>query len=280
MTPRARARAIPPALMLASGTSMYAGAATGVLLFAYLPPAGVAWLRILGAALILLAIVRPQRHAWTGQRLILAGAFGTITALMNIAFYEAIARLPLGTAVALEFIGPILVAAWGSRGPRDVLALASAAGGVLLIADVHLAGSPLGLALALLAALLWAGYIVLGARVADAGSPRDSLAVGFAVAALVTSPLVLVIAGSWQPGTPAVTVLLLGISLGLLANVIPYGLDQVILRTAGRAYFATLLALLPVTSALIGWTILGQDLAARELIGIAAVALAVAMRRP
>lgn len=274
------ARFIPPALMLVSGTSMYVGAAAGVFLFSYIAPAGVAWLRILGAALIFLAIVRPARSAWTGRALVLAGTFGTITALMNISFYEAIARLPLGTAVAIEFLGPILVAAWGSRSLRDIVALLVACAGILLIADVHLAGSPAGLAFALLAALFWAGYIVFGKKVASAGSPRESLAVGFTVAAVVTAPFAIAIWTSWQPDTPLVPVLTLGIVLGLFANVIPYGLDQVILRKAGQAYFAVLLALLPVSSAIIGWLILRQSLAVAEIVGIAAVALAVALRRP
>ncbi|MCW4355018.1 EamA family transporter [Hoyosella sp. YIM 151337] len=266
--------------MLVSGTSMYAGAAAGVFLFSYIAPAGVAWLRILGAALIFLAVVRPARQAWSGHALVLAGAFGTITALMNISFYEAIARLPLGTAVAIEFLGPILVAAWGSRSLRDFAALIVAGAGIVLIADVHLAGSPGGIVFALLAALCWAGYIILGKRVAAAGSPRDSLAVGFTVAAVVTAPFALTIPLSWQPDTPLLPVLVLGLVLGLFANVIPYGLDQVILRKAGQAYFAVLLALLPVSSAIIGWLVLQQSLAPAEIAGIAAVAVAVALRRP
>ncbi|MBN4925708.1 EamA family transporter [Hoyosella rhizosphaerae] len=266
--------------MLAGGTSMYVGAAAGVFLFSFVAPAGVAWLRIVGAALIFLAIVRPARSAWVGQALLLAGAFGTITALMNIAFYESIARLPLGTAVAIEFLGPIVVAAWGSRTWRDVVALLVAVAGVVLIADVHLAGSPAGIAFALLAALCWAGYIVLGKRVASAVSPRNSLAVGFTVGAVVTSPFAFTLASSWQPDTPLLTVLVLGLALGLFANVIPYGIDQIILRSVGQAYFAVLLALLPVTSALIGWIVLRQSLSVPELIGIAAVAIAVALRKP
>ncbi|MBB3036011.1 inner membrane transporter RhtA [Hoyosella altamirensis] len=275
-----RNRLLPPALMLVSGTSMYVGAAAGVFLFSYIAPAGVAWLRILGAALILLAVVRPARTAWQGRALLLAAAFGTITALMNISFYEAIARLPLGTAVAIEFLGPILVAAWGSRSLRDIGALLVAGTGIVLIADVHLAGSPLGIVFALLAALCWAGYIILGKRVAGAGTPRESLAVGFTVAAFVTAPFALTIVLSWQPDTPLLPVLTLGLVLGLFANVIPYGLDQVILRKAGQAYFAVLLALLPVSSAVIGWLILDQSLAPAEIVGITAVALAVALRRP
>src|SRR5205085_7914676 len=109
---------------------------------------------------------RPERVAWRGRRLGRAVRFGMATALMNIAFYEAIARLPLGTAVAIEFCGPVAVAAVSSRRPRDVAAVGLAAAGVLLIADVRWSAAPLGLVWALGAAAMWAAYIVLGSRVA------------------------------------------------------------------------------------------------------------------
>ena len=143
-----------PLFFVAGGCSMYLGAALAVKLFQQLGPAGVAWLRMLVAALALLAWRRPDRAAWRARRLILAGCFGLVTGLMNITFYEAIARLPLGTAVAVEFCGPVVVAALGMRTVRDVTALVLAAIGVALIADVRLAGSRTGLLLALLAALM------------------------------------------------------------------------------------------------------------------------------
>jgi inner membrane transporter RhtA len=133
-----------PALFVLSGISMYVGAGMAVWLFEEATPAGVAWLRCLGAALVLLAWRRPGRAAWRGRALALAGVFGTVTAGMNVLFYEAIARLPLGSAVALEFIGPVAVAALGSRGRRDIAALVLVAFGVVLIVDVQLAGSPGG----------------------------------------------------------------------------------------------------------------------------------------
>ena len=135
-------RRVPaPLLFVIGGLSMYVGAAMAVWLFAEIPPASVAWLRQLGAALVLLAWRRPGRHAWRGRVFWLAAMYGLVTAGMNIVFYEAIARLPLGTAVALEFAGPVLVAAFGSRTRRDVAALLLVMCGVLLIADVQWSGS-------------------------------------------------------------------------------------------------------------------------------------------
>ena len=257
---------------------MYAGAAVAVLLFASVAPAGVAWLRLVGAALFLLLWRRPRRAAWRGRRLVLAGAFGLVTALMNVAFYEAIARLPLGTAVAVEFAGPVAVAALGSRTPRDRLALVLATVGVVLIADVRLAGSAAGVALALLAAALWAGYIVLGTRVSRAaaapGDALDDLTVGFVVAAVVLSPLALLAA----PAATSPTLLLLGAGVGVASSVVPYALDQVVLRRVGRGRFALLLALLPLTATVVGAVGLAQLPTPAEAVGIGAVVAGVALR--
>jgi inner membrane transporter RhtA len=159
------------------------------------PAAGVSWLRALSAAVALVAWRRPWRTRWTARRLLLVGAFGTALTSMNLAFYLAIDRLPLGTAVAIEFTGPIAVAALGSRTRRDLLALALAAAGVLLLADVHLSGSALGVAFALLAGALWAAYIVLGHRVASdtAIRPQDGLAAGMSLGTLVLAPFLVLL---------------------------------------------------------------------------------------
>lgn len=285
--PRPSGDRIPaPLLFLAGGTSMYIGAALAVGLFDRLAPSAVAELRLIGAALILLAWRRPGRDAWRGVRLVRAGLFGLATALMNVAYYEAIARLPLGTAVAIEFTGPVLVAALASRRFRDVGAVGLAAAGVLLIADVRWSGSPEGVLWALGAAAMWAAYILLGKRVARAGSGIDDLATGFTVAAVALSPLLFVgPAGSdtafgvtnlgplADPG-----VLALSVGLGVLSSVVPYVLDQVVLRRVGQARFAVLLALLPVTATVIGIVALAQMPGALEGFGILLVIAAVALR--
>lgn len=267
-----------PVLFLAGGTSMYVGAALAVGLFDRLAPHAVAELRLIGAALVLLAWRRPGRAAWAPRRLLLATVFGLATALMNVAYYEAIARLPLGTAVALEFCGPVLVAAVASRRARDVAAVVLAAAGVLLIADVRWAGSPSGVLWALAAAAMWAAYVLLGKRVARGGNGIDEMAVGFTVAAVLLSPLLLTggVAGLAPLSEPGV--LGLAVGLGVLSSVIPYVLDQVVLRRVGQARFAVLLALLPVTATIVGFVVLGQLPGALEFVGIAAVIAAVVLR--
>jgi inner membrane transporter RhtA len=257
---------------------MYVGAALAVGLFDRLSPSAVAVLRLVGAAALLFAWRRPAGSAWRGARFGRAVAFGLATALMNIAFYEAIARLPLGTAVAIEFCGPVAVAAVASRRARDVGAVLLAAVGVLLIADVRWSGSPSGVMWALAAAALWAVYILLGKRVATAGNGLDDMAVGFVVAAVAMSPLLL-LGGPTAPAALADPLVLgLGLGVGVLSSAVPYALDQVVLRRVGQARFAVLLALLPATATVVGLVGLAQVPGVAEAVGIAAVILAVALR--
>lgn len=289
-TTRAKARLAAPAVMIASGVSLYAGAALAVGLFDEFPPAVVAWMRIAAAGLILVVILRPGVSEFLGPAGRLAAAFGVVTQGMNMVFYEAIARLPLGTAVAIEFLGPIAVAAWGSRSRRDWSALLLAATGVLVLSGAQWTSSRSGVFFALAAAALWAGYIVLGSRVSRnsvASGSRTALAVGFSWSAVLTLPFVW--AGYELFGQGLVTsdrqvdaMLLIGLALGLgtLSAVIPYSLDQVVLKMAGPGYFALLLALLPLTAAVLGAVVLRQMLSPVELLGIAAVVAAVALRKP
>ena len=260
---------------MAGAVSQYLGAAVGVFLFETTEPATVAWLRAAAAALVLLAWRRPWRRAWTWRSAGAAAAFGLVTVGMNVAFYEAIARIPLGTAVAVEFVGPVAVATLGSRRARDVAAVALVVGGVVLLAGVQTDVDPVGLLFALLAAALWAGYILVGKSVADAGAGLDSLAVGMAVAAVASSPLLVGV----QLGTDAAAfgdarTWVFGMGVGVLSSVIPYALDQPVLATIGRARFALLLALLPATAAVVGAAVLAQYPTPVELAGIALVMLA------
>lgn len=266
-----------PLLFLTGAAAMYLGASLAVGLFQVVDPATVAWLRLVGAAAVLVAWRRPRWTAWRGRRLLLAGAFGLVTAVMNIAFYEAIARLPLGTAVAVEFCGPVVVAVLGSRGVRDWLALLAAAAGVVLVSNADhdgWGGERVGLIWALGAALAWAGYIVLAKRVAVEGNGVDDVAVGFVVAAALLAPLA---AGS-GPVWGQTRLVVLAVGVGVLSSVVPYALDQVVLRRIGRARFSVLLALLPVTAAIVGLLVLHQVPGPLECAGIAAVVAAVALR--
>ena len=170
---------------------------------------------------------------------------------MNVTFYLAIDRLPLGTAVAIEFCGPIAVAALGSRTRRDVAALALATIGVLALADVHLAGSPGGLAFAVAAGVAWAGYIVIGHRMAaDPGiRPQDGLALGMAIGAVGFAPALVHAA---VPALVDPVLLAACLAVGVLSSAVPYALEQVAMRRLPRARFALLLALLPATAAIVG----------------------------
>ncbi|MEW5809251.1 MAG: EamA family transporter [Actinomycetota bacterium] len=267
-----------PLFFVVGAVSQYAGAAIGVWLFATTEPATVAWLRALGAAVVLLAWRRPWRWRWSTRSVGAAAAFGAVTLAMNVAFYEAIARIPLGTAVAIEFTGPIAVALLGSRRVLDYLAAVLVGAGIYLLAGVQPGVDAAGVAFALLAAALWAGYIVLGKKVADAGTGLDSLAVGMAAAALVSAPVLL----GAQMATDASVLVeartwLYGAGVGVLSSAIPYALDQPVLATVGRARFALLLALLPATAAVVGAVALAQRPTGAEAAGIAAVMAALAV---
>ena len=261
-----------PAVFVTGAASQSLGAAIGVFLFSTTQPATVAWLRAAAGALVLAAWRRPWRVRLTRRRVAIATMFGLITVGMNIAFSEALARIPLGTAVAVEFIGPTLVATLGSRRPRDIAAAVLAAGGVALLAGIEFTSELAGVVWALAAAALWAGYILVGKRVADTHGGLDTLALGLSTAALILGPVIVLL----QAQTNAAVFLdprtwLLGVGVGLLSTAIPYALDQIVLRQVGQARFAILLALLPVTAAVIGLTVLDQIPSVGEIAGIGLV---------
>ena len=276
--PAAVADRLPPhALFVLGAISQYVGAALAVLLFASVPAAGVAWLRVVAAAAVLVAWRRPWQTRWTAARLRLTAAFGIALALMNLTFYLAIDRLPLGTAVAIEFVGPIAVAALGSRTRRDVAALLLAAAGVVALADVHLTGSPGGFALAIAAGVFWAAYIVLGHRVAADPElrPRDGLALAMAIGAVALAPFLI---SSAVPALVDPLLLAACLAVGVASSVVPYGLEQIAMRRLARARFALLLALLPATAAIVGALVLGQVPGLVESTGIALIVIAASLR--
>ena len=255
--------------------SQYVGAAIGVFLFETTEPATVAWLRAAAAAVALLAWRRPWRRAWSRRQTVIALIFGLVTIAMNIAIYEAISRIPLGTAVAIEFLGPTAVAALGSRRRRDLAAVGLASVGVLLLAGVEFDANMTGVLFALVSAAMWAGYILLGKRVADTGDGLDSLAVGMSLAAVVLAPIILVPQARIDASVFVDSrTWLLGLCIGLLSTAIPYALDQLVLVQIGSAKFALLLALLPVTATLIGVVVLGQIPSFPEIAGITLVVIA------
>ena len=267
--------AAPVATFVVSAVSLYLGAAIAVELFEHVEPGGVAWLRSLFAALILLVIARPWRQSWTRADLGWAAAFGTVLVAMNASFYAAAEILPLGTAVAIEFLGPVAFAALTTRTTRNWAAVALAGAGVVLLAGVQVDGSARGVVFALIAAVLWAGYIGLGHRVAGRTTGLSGLAVAIAAGTLVTSP---VLAPMATDVTDDPRWLAAAVAVGILSSAIPYALDQWVLRRISADRFAVLLAILPAPATLIGLISLGQVPSGPEVVGIAFVTLGVALR--
>jgi inner membrane transporter RhtA len=270
------ADAIPaPAYFIAGAISQYLGAAVAVRLFDRLAPAGVAWLRVVVLAVVLTGWRRPNWRAWTSEQRRAVALFGVALAAMNLCFYLAIDHLPLGTAVAIEFLGPIAVAAASLRTARNLAALAVAVIGVVLLADVELSGEPIGVVFALLSATFWAGYIVLGKRVASLGAGVDGLAAAGVVGAIAIAPVGLgpALAALDEPG-----VLLLAACVGVLSSAIPYALDQIVLRRISQGQFALLLAVLPATATVIGALVLNQRPSIVEVVAIALVVVATLLR--
>jgi inner membrane transporter RhtA len=262
-------RRIRPEILFALGaTSQYVGAAIAVVLFASMPARSVAFLRVVGAAIIVVLIRRSWRRDWTGDTVRKAASFGSVLALMNLTFYLAIERLPLGNAVAIEFLGPIVVAAIGTVTARGALALLLGGAGVVVLAGVTPEGSLVGVGFALLAAALWAGYIVLGQRVAMSGTGVDGLGLGMAVGALVIAPAGL-------PGMAAVLdtpwLIVVAMLTGLFSSAIPYGIDQVVLARIPRSRFALLQSMMPAVATVVGLVALAQRPSWAELAGIALV---------
>ncbi len=273
---------IPPlSFFFVSAVFHYLGPSFAVLLFASLPVLGVAWLRIASAAVVFALWRRPWRLLLLRQpwaRLWPLLALGGVLGLMNACFYLAIARLPLGTVGAIEFLGPIALAALGARTLRNFAALALAVGGVWLLTDVRLGGQPLGFAFAFANCALFLLYVLLGHRIARDGGAAgiDRLAAAMLVALVVISPLGL---RGALPALARPALLLAGIGVGICSSVIPYICDQLAMARLPRATFALLLSLLPASATLIGLVVLRQVPALLEVAGILLVAGGVALHR-
>lgn len=280
-----------PVLLIASGFTQYVGAGFAVALFALMPPASVAWWRFAIAGVILLIWRRPWRLKLALRELVASGVFGVVMAGMNIVFYEAISRLDLGVAVSLEFIGPVVVAILTRRTLATVAGSACALAGVVLISgwgvDTTDPRVAVGVALAIFAGCLWAGYIILGQRIASRRSGISSLAIGCAVAAVVYAPLAQLplwpipegVEGAGWVSADTSTWALAGMLLlvGVLSTVIPYSFEQMALARADAATFALLTSLLPATSLLAGAVMLGQRPAGAAIVGLVLVSVAVGM---
>ena len=266
-----------PLLMILSGTSNYLGAALAVNLFGIENPWIVAWMRVGAAGIIIALALQPSLTQWLSWQALI---YGVVSLGMNTSFYEAIQTIPLGMAVAIEFIGPICVAAWGSRTVRDWIALCAAATGVVVLSGTQWGANFTGILWILASAFLWAMYILVSNRLASSDSTFHTMGVGLTYASLLVIPLV---AWRWEPipaTGPSVWLLIaMAIGLGLLSAVIPFVLDLIMLKSASPDYYAVLLALLPVTAAVIGMIALGQIPSAVEVLGILLIVIAVTLRK-
>jgi inner membrane transporter RhtA len=268
-----RADRIPPTLLvLGAVASVQFGAALAKSLFDEIGPGGTVFLRVLFAALVLAVIWRPGLAGRSGADWRLILGFGFALVAMNLSFYFALDRIPLGIAVTFEFVGPLGVAVAGSRRPLDLLWVALAAAGILLLSDFGGADlDSLGVGLALLAGAFWAAYILLSVRVGRAFQGGDGLALAMLAGGAMLAPVGVGDAGGdlLAPG-----VLLLGLAVAILSSAVPYTLEMEALRRMPAGVFGVLMSLEPAMAALAGFVVLGEGLAGRELVAIGLVVTA------
>jgi inner membrane transporter RhtA len=275
----------PPSFFVVSAVFHYLGPSLAVLLFARLDVLGVAWLRLASAAAVFALWRRPwraYRELGRGGRQTLL-ALGLVLAVMNTAFYLAVDRLPLSTVGAIEFGGPVLLAAAGTRTPRNAAALALTTAGVAAVTAIRFTGQPLGFAFAFANCALFMLYIVLGHRIANAAGADhdrpggiDRLGAAMLVAAAAATPWGL---GGALPAFGRPVLLLAGAGVGVCSSVIPYVTDQLAMARLTRATFSLMLALLPVFAVVIGAIVLRQLPGVQDIAGIGLVVLGVAIHQ-
>ena len=274
------ASAPPATYFVGSAVFHYLGPAFAVLLFGLVAPLGVAWLRIASAAAVFALWRRPWRAARgldAATRTLLLG-LGVVLAVMNVCFYVAIDRLPLGTVAAIEFLPVVLLAALGVRSSRNLLALGLAVSGVYVLTGVRFEAEPVGVAFAFVNAALFAVYIVLAHRLSrsDAIGRIDGLALAMLVAAGAVTPI-----GGWSafPAALDPLVLLAGVGVGVASSVVPYVCDQLAMARLRRATYALMVSLLPATATVVGILVLAQVPSSTEIAGVALVVAGVGIHR-
>lgn len=260
----------PPALVLLGVISLQVGAAFAKELFAQAGPTGVVTMRLVFAALVLLAVWRPAVRMDRRTFAVVAG-YGLVLASMNLSIYQAIDRIPLGVAVTIEFLGPLSVAVFGSRRKLDLLWAVLAAAGVFLLSDAQGGVGLAGVAFALLAAVMWAGYILLGSKLGSRTTGGNGLALGMALGALFALPF-----GITGAGTALLRpeVLGAGVVVALMSSVIPYSLELEALRRIPPRVFGVLMSLEPAVAALAGLVVLGERLGWVQWVAILCVVVA------
>ena len=278
------AASLPPvSFFVVSAIFHYLGPSLAVLLFARIAAPGVLWLRIAAAAAVFAIWRRPWRLAGRLDRrqLVTLLALGGVLAGMNALFYLAVARLPLATVGAIEFLGTIVLAALGARTRRNAAALALCVGGVAVLTAIQAGASPLGLVFAFGNCAGFMLYVVLGHRVAntrvgDVFGGIDQLGAAMLIAAVAVTPAGL---GAALPAFTHPAWLAWGIGVGVCSSVIPYVTDQLAMARLSRATFALMLALLPAVAVVIGAVVLHQIPSVRELAGIALVIAGIAIHQ-
>jgi inner membrane transporter RhtA len=268
-----RADRIPPTLLVITAVgSVQFGAALAKTLFDEIGPGGTVLLRILFAALILAALWRPALRGRSGADWRLIVSFGFALAGMNLAFYESLDRIPLGIAVTFEFVGPLGVAVASSHRALDLVWVALAAAGILLLSDFGSADlDTLGVALALLAGAFWAAYILLSVRVGRAFEGGQGLALAMAAGAVMLLPVGIADGGG---DLLSAEILALALIVAVMSSAIPYTLELEALRRMPRGVFGVLMSLEPAMAALAGFIFLDEGLATRELVAIGLVVAA------
>lgn len=252
-------------------TSIQGGAALAKGLFPALGFSGVTALRVGLSALMLLLIFRPNLLALTVRQWRAAAIYGAVLGLMNLTFYASIQYIPLGLAVTLEFLGPLAVAVGSSKRRGDLVWVGLAGLGIFLITPLGggTATQPLGLALALIAAALWAAYIIIGSRLPRHFSGTQGVSVGMLCAAVTVLPLSLLLGFAPSQVTPPL--LLSGLLVAALSSALPYSLEMIALRQLPKQLFSIMMSLEPAVAAVLGWLVLHELLSVSQWLAIGCV---------
>jgi inner membrane transporter RhtA len=258
-------------LVIGGIVSVQVGAAIAKDLFHLVPPTAMVWLRLVTSAVILVAIARPRLRGRSAADWRVALGFGVSLLTMNWAIYQSFARIPLGIAVTIEFLGPLAVAVLGSRRPRDLVWVLLAAAGVALLGIAPGDLTVAGVLFALLAGAAWAAYILLSASTGRRWPGISGLAVASVVGAVVLAPPALVESGAdlLDP-----KILALGVAIGLLSSVIPYSFELKALRRIPPRVFGVLMSLEPAAAALAAMVLLAEFLTPLQWTAVGCVVLA------
>lgn len=249
--------------------SVQFGAGVAKNLFDEVQPTTLVWLRLVASALVLVLIARPQLRGRSRTDWLTVLAFGASLGLMNWAIYQSFARIPLGVAVTIEFIGPLTLAVIGSRRRRDLVWVGLAGLGVLLLGFGRSDLTVAGVLFALLAGAAWATYILMSAQTGRRWPGLDGLSMASVVAVVLLTPLLFGVGGAGEIFDARI--LLLGALVGLLSSVVPYSCELVALRSLRTATFGILMSLEPAAAALAGILVVGEVLSVTQWLAVVCV---------